>query len=227
MGVVWGLLCLNANTTKPRYYYSPSSSSRRELVWPNSQGLMIRSLLNFTGRWIIISRGALRSWNFQNGRCCHGNREHMSKFWPHLYRKLPKGFPQDLAYILNRVGRIFWQKKSRANGRHFQIGRQQNRQNFNVLRFQWKLISIFCFKRGPNRGEVYKRNMCINYFLISAHLSNSITSDNRDPNNALNSDMGVVWGLLCLHPNTIKPRWIWIWAILDSAFSVPVSMCID
>jgi hypothetical protein len=130
--------------------------------------------------------------------------------WPHLYRKLPKGFPQDMAYILNRVGRIFWQKKSRANGRHFQIGRQQNRQNFNVLRFQWKLISIFCFKRGPNRGEVYKRNMCINYFLISAHLSNSITSDNRDPNNALNSDMGVVWGLLCLHPNTIKLRYIMI-----------------
>ena len=46
--------------------------------------------------------------------------------------------------------------------------------------------------------------MCINYFLISARLSNTITSDNRDPNNALNSDMGVVWGLLCLHPNTIK-----------------------
>jgi hypothetical protein len=22
-----------------------------------------------------------------------------------------------------------------------------------------------------------------------------------------NSDMGVVWGLLCLHPNTIKPRY--------------------
>jgi hypothetical protein len=109
--------------------------------------------------------------------------------WPHLYRKLPKGFPQDLAYILNRVGRIFWPK------------------NFNVLWFQWKLISIFCFKRGPNRGEVYKRNICINYFLVSAHLSNSITSDNRDSNNALNSDMGVVWGLLCLHPNTIKPRY--------------------
>jgi hypothetical protein len=30
------------------------------------------------------------------------------KLWPHLYRKLPKGFPQDLAYILNRVGRILW-----------------------------------------------------------------------------------------------------------------------
>jgi hypothetical protein len=101
------------------------------------------------------------------------------------------------------------QKQSHANGRHFQIGRRQNRQNFNVLWFQWKLISIFCFKRGPNRGEVYKRNMCINYFLISAHLSNSITSDNRDPNNALNSNMGVVWGLLCLHPNTIKPRSLW------------------
>ena len=52
-----------------------------------------------------------------------------------------------------------------------------------------------------------KETSAINYFLISAHLSNSITSDNRDPNNALNSDMGVAWGLLCLHPNTIKPRW--------------------
>ena len=98
------------------------------------------------------------------------------------------------------------QKKSWVDSRHFQIGRRQNRQNFNVLWFQWKLISIFCFKRGPNRSEVYKRNMCINYFWISAHLSNSITSDNRDPNNALNSDMGVIWRLLCLHPNTIKPR---------------------
>jgi hypothetical protein len=68
------------------------------------------------------------------------------------------------------------QKKLQANGRHFQIGRQQNRQNFNVLWFQWKLISIFCFKRGPNRSEVYKRNVCINYFLISTRLSNSITT---------------------------------------------------
>jgi hypothetical protein len=31
--------------------------------------------------------------------------------WLHLYRKLPKGFPQDFAYILNRIGRIFWPKK--------------------------------------------------------------------------------------------------------------------
>jgi hypothetical protein len=61
------------------YYYYSSSSSRRELVRPNSQRLMFRSLLNFTGRWILISRGAIRSWNFQNGRRWHGNREHMSK----------------------------------------------------------------------------------------------------------------------------------------------------
>ena len=33
------------------------------------------------------------------------------KLWPHLYRKPPKGFPQNLAYVLRRVGRIFWQKK--------------------------------------------------------------------------------------------------------------------
>jgi hypothetical protein len=31
--------------------------------------------------------------------------------WPHLYRKLLKGFPQDLAYILSRIGRIFWPQK--------------------------------------------------------------------------------------------------------------------
>ena len=61
------------------YYYYSSSSSRRELVRTNSERLMFRSLLNFTGRWIPISRGAIRSWNFQNGRRCHGNREDMSK----------------------------------------------------------------------------------------------------------------------------------------------------
>jgi hypothetical protein len=40
------------------YYYYSSSSSPNELVRPNSQRLMIRSLLNFTGKWISISRGA-------------------------------------------------------------------------------------------------------------------------------------------------------------------------
>ena len=60
------------------FYYYYYYSSRRELVRPNSQRLMMRSLLSFTGRWIPISRGALRSWNFQNRRRCHGNRERMS-----------------------------------------------------------------------------------------------------------------------------------------------------
>jgi hypothetical protein len=92
MGVVWGLLCLHPNTIKPSYYYySSPSSSRRELVRPNSQILMIRSLLNFTRRWILISRGALRSWNFQNGRGCHGNREHMSKYLTSLIPETVKG----------------------------------------------------------------------------------------------------------------------------------------
>jgi hypothetical protein len=57
-----------------------------------------------------------------------------------------------------------------------------------------------------NWHKSVERKIHRNYFLISAQLSNSITSDNRDPNNALNSDKGVVWGLLCLHPSTIKPR---------------------
>ena len=76
MGVVWELLCLHPNTIKPSYnyyyyyyyYYYSYSSSRRDFVRPNSHRLIFRSLLNFTGRWIPISRGAFRSWNFQNGR---------------------------------------------------------------------------------------------------------------------------------------------------------------
>jgi hypothetical protein len=56
MGVVWELLCLHPNTIKPSYYYYyyyyyySSASSPNELVRPNSQRLMIQSLLNFTGR---------------------------------------------------------------------------------------------------------------------------------------------------------------------------------
>ena len=114
MGIFWGVLFLHPNTIKPsyyHYYYSSSSSYRRELVWPNSQRMMIRSLPNFTGKWIPISRGAFRSWNFQNDRRCHGNREPMSNLWPHLYRKPPKEFPQSFAYILKRVVRIFWPNK--------------------------------------------------------------------------------------------------------------------
>jgi hypothetical protein len=73
------------------YYYSSSSSSRRELVRPNAQRLMIRSLLNFTERWIPISRGAIRSWNFQNGRRYQGNREDISKSLTSLISETAKG----------------------------------------------------------------------------------------------------------------------------------------
>jgi hypothetical protein len=58
-----GLLCLHPNTIKPSYYYYYyyySSSSRCDFVRPNSRRPMIRSLLNFTGRWISISRGAFQ-----------------------------------------------------------------------------------------------------------------------------------------------------------------------
>ena len=109
MWVVWGLLCLHPNTIEPSYYYYSSSSSRRDFVRTNSQRLMIRSLLNFTERW--ISRGAFRSWNFQNGRRCHGNRERMSKSLTSFISETPEGLPQNLTYILRRVGRIFRQKK--------------------------------------------------------------------------------------------------------------------
>jgi hypothetical protein len=68
--------------------------------------------------------------------------------WPHLYRKLPKGFPQDLAYILSRIGRIFWRKKIASEWLPFSKCRRQNRQNFNVLWFQWKLISMVILKWG-------------------------------------------------------------------------------
>ena len=67
MGVVWELLCLHPSTIKPSYYYYSSSSSHCDFVRPNSRRLMIRSLLNFTGTWISISRGAFKFWNFQNG----------------------------------------------------------------------------------------------------------------------------------------------------------------
>ena len=69
--------------------------------------------------------------------------------WPHLYRKPPKGFPQNLAYILRRVGRIFWPKKIASELFNCLInGRWQNRQNFNVLWFQWKFISKVILKWG-------------------------------------------------------------------------------
>jgi hypothetical protein len=60
------------------------------------------------------------------------------------------------SYIFNMVGRIFWQKKSRSIGRHFQNGRRQNRQNFNVLWFQWKCISRVILKWGIDFQKTLK-----------------------------------------------------------------------
>jgi hypothetical protein len=57
--------------------------------------------------------------------------------WPHLYRKLPKGFPQDLAYILNRVGRIFWPKKIASEWPPF-----SNWPPTKLAKFQCSLISM-------------------------------------------------------------------------------------
>ena len=186
--------------------------------------------------------------------------------WPHLYRKPPKGFPQDVAYMLSRVGRIFWpQKKSWANGR------RQNRQNFNVLWFQWNLyLGLFwseeligndenCIqghfydatvsKMAANKINKllmvsdFNENWYLGLFWIEELIGNdeiyiqghfyeaiilkmvankilklSMVSDFNENwclgvfwseklVGALNSDMGVVWGLLCLHPNTIKPSY--------------------
>jgi hypothetical protein len=56
---------------------------------------------------------------FQNGRCCHGNRERVSKSLTSLISEAAKGFPQDLAYILSRVGRIFWPKQIANEGPTF------------------------------------------------------------------------------------------------------------
>ena len=103
MGVVWRLLCLHPNTIKPSYYYySSSSTSRRDFVRPNSQRLIIRSLLIFTGRWISISRGAFRSWKFQNGRRCHGKCERVSKSFTSLISETAKGISTRLGIYIKQ-----------------------------------------------------------------------------------------------------------------------------
>jgi hypothetical protein len=115
IGVVWGLLCLHTNTIKPSYYYYyyyySSSSSSNELVRPNSQRLMIRSLLNYTGRWIPSQEMHSGLGIFKMAAVAMETVNICQNLWPHSYRKLPKGFPQDLAYILSIVGRIFWPKQ--------------------------------------------------------------------------------------------------------------------
>ena len=82
---------------------------------------------------------------------------------------------------------------------------QNGRQNKKILRFGRNLISkyIMMLRIDMNR-----------WFAMVAILS--MVSDfnenwylgvvwSEELVGALNSDMGVVWGLLCLHPNTSKP----------------------
>jgi hypothetical protein len=47
-----------------------------------------------------ISRGAFRSWNFQNGRRCHGNRERMSKSLTLLISETAKGISTRLGIYI-------------------------------------------------------------------------------------------------------------------------------
>ena len=91
--VVWGLLCLHPNTIKPSYYYYHyPSSSRRDFVRPNSQRLMIRSLLSFTGRSMPISRGASSLGIFKMAAVAMETVNVCQNLWPHLYRKLQRDF---------------------------------------------------------------------------------------------------------------------------------------
>jgi hypothetical protein len=62
--------------------------------------LMVRCLLSFTGRWIPMSRGAFRSWNFQNGCRSHGNRERMSKCLTSLISETARGISTRLGIYI-------------------------------------------------------------------------------------------------------------------------------
>ena len=131
MGVVWELLCLHPSTIKPSYYYYSSSSSHCDFVRPNSRRLMIRSLLNFTGTWISISRGAFKFWNFQNG--------HYFKMATNIkIKKIAKDF--------NGNGYLQEVRLAAPYGDHFGLlwrpfWIQNGRQNTNILRFWRNLVS--------------------------------------------------------------------------------------
>ena len=53
--------------------------------------------------WILISRGALMSWNFQNGRRCLGNREHISKYLTSLISETAEGISRRLGIYIKQV----------------------------------------------------------------------------------------------------------------------------
>jgi hypothetical protein len=65
-----------------------------------------------------------------------------------------------------------------SNGRHFQNGRRQNRQNFNVLWLQWKLISRviticrFCWRHFGN-GGIVKMTLNSIFIIINQFLTSN------------------------------------------------------
>ena len=176
--------------------------------------------------------------------------------WPRLYRKLPKGFPQDLAYILSRVGRIFWPKKHRERmavilkmvadkSAKFQcslIGNDENciqghfydvtvskmagnkidkllmNSDFNetlYLGVFWSEELVgndeICIQGHFYDATIFKMaaNKIVKLTMVSDFYENWYLGVfwSEELVGSINSNMRVVWGLLCLHPNTIKPSY--------------------
>ena len=221
MGVVWGLLCLHPNTIKPSYYYyyyyyysSSSSSSPNELIQPNSQRLMIRSLLSFTERWIPISKGALESWNFKMTPVAMETVNICQNRWPHLwneelignddnciqghfYDTTVSNMATNKIYKLSIVSDfnenvyqgIFWSEEFVGND---EICIQDNFYEATIFKMTAnKIVKLSMFSD-------FNENWYLGVFW------------NEELVGALNSDIGVAWGLLCFHPNIIKPSYYYL-----------------
>jgi hypothetical protein len=128
MGVVWGLLCLHPNTIKPSLFcFCYFHWNRRPLTicrfWKRWHRKNDPECNFHHYQWIPHFKITLDinfHWKQRTLKFCRLFRRPFitmetvnicQNSWPHLYWKPPKGFPQDLAYILSRVGRIFWPKK--------------------------------------------------------------------------------------------------------------------
>jgi hypothetical protein len=89
---------------------------------------MIRSLLNFTGTWISISRGAFKFWNFQNG--------HYFKIATNIkIKKIVKNskmkrFPRKWIFTGSKTCCTIWWIQ---NGRHSKPMMEVNSQHHNLL----------------------------------------------------------------------------------------------
>jgi hypothetical protein len=132
MGVVWGLLCLHPNTIKPSYYfyyyyYYYSSSSPNEFIQPNPQRLMIRSLLNFTERWIPSQKVQSGLGIFKMALLPWKPWRYINIFDLTYIGNYRRDFHQTWHKYLVPLVEYSHQKQSRANGRHFQDGGRQNR----------------------------------------------------------------------------------------------------